>query len=149
MALLSKFDFEIKHIKGKENRVVDALSRSMKTIHLAAVSTCETDVKERIKNAQEIDPFVQTVTMYLQQEPAEVKYEVYQMTEGGFLTYRNRFYISTCDDLKRFIMDELHKRPYSGHPGYQKMITATKKQFYWLVLKKDITKYLAKCIECQ
>jgi hypothetical protein len=65
MALLSEFYFEIKHIKGKENSVVDALSRSMKTIHLEAVSTCETDVKERIKNAQEIDPFVQTVTMYL------------------------------------------------------------------------------------
>ena len=32
MALLSEFDFEIKHIKGKENRVADALSRSMKTI---------------------------------------------------------------------------------------------------------------------
>jgi hypothetical protein len=66
MALLREFDFEIKHIKGKENRVVNALSRSMKTIHLAAVSTCKTDVKKRIKNAQETDPFVQTVTMYLQ-----------------------------------------------------------------------------------
>ena len=32
-----------------------------------------------------------------------------------------------CDDLKRFIMDELHKRPYIGHPRYQKMITATRK----------------------
>ena len=51
----------------KENRVADALNRSMKTIHLAVVSTCETDVKERIRNAQEIDPFVQTVTMYLHQ----------------------------------------------------------------------------------
>jgi hypothetical protein len=58
MALLSEFDFEIKHIKGKENRLVDALSRSMKTIHLAMVSTCETDVKERIRNAQETNPFV-------------------------------------------------------------------------------------------
>ena len=34
MDLTNEFDFEIKHIKGKENRVVDALSRSMKTIHL-------------------------------------------------------------------------------------------------------------------
>jgi hypothetical protein len=53
-----KFDFEIIHIKGKENRVADALRRSMKTVHLAVVSTCETDVKERIRNAQETDPFV-------------------------------------------------------------------------------------------
>jgi hypothetical protein len=53
MALLSEFDFEIKHIKGKENKVADALSRSMKTIHLAVVSTCETNVKERVRNAQE------------------------------------------------------------------------------------------------
>jgi hypothetical protein len=65
MALLSEFDFEIKHIKGKENRVVDALSRSMRTIHLVAVSNCETDVKNRVKEAQEIDPFALNVTLYL------------------------------------------------------------------------------------
>jgi hypothetical protein len=40
MDLLSEFDFEIKHIKGKETRVVDALSRSVKMIHLEAISTC-------------------------------------------------------------------------------------------------------------
>jgi hypothetical protein len=57
MALLSEFDFEIKHVKGKENKVVDALSRCMKTIRLAVVSTCETNVKERVRNAQETDIF--------------------------------------------------------------------------------------------
>jgi hypothetical protein len=51
MALLREFDFEIKHIKGKKNRVADALSRSMKKIHLAAVSTCEIDVKNKVRNA--------------------------------------------------------------------------------------------------
>jgi hypothetical protein len=89
------------------------------------------------------------VTLYLQQEPARAKYEGYPMTEGGLLTYRDRMYIPNHDDLKRFIMDELHKRPYTGHPGYQKMITATRKQFYWPGLKKDIAKYLSQCIECQ
>jgi hypothetical protein len=33
MDLLSEFDFEIKHIKGKENRVPDALIRGMKLLH--------------------------------------------------------------------------------------------------------------------
>jgi hypothetical protein len=41
MAILSEFDFENKHIKGKENRLVDALSRTMKVIPLVVVSTCE------------------------------------------------------------------------------------------------------------
>jgi hypothetical protein len=121
----------------------------MKTIHLAIVSTCETDVKERVRNAQGTDPFFQTVTSYLQQEPTGIKYGDYQMMEEGLLTYRSRLYIPDCDDLKRFILDELHERPYSSHPGYHKMITATRRQFYWPGLKKDIAEYLAKCIKYQ
>jgi hypothetical protein len=77
MALLSEFDFKIKHIKGKENKVVDSLSRSIKTIHLEVVSTCEMNVKKRVKNAQETDTFFQTVTSYLKQEPTGIKYEGY------------------------------------------------------------------------
>jgi hypothetical protein len=130
-------------------KVADALSRSMKTIHLAAMSTYKTNVRQRVNNAQETDTFFQTVTSYLEQEHTGIKYEGYQMTDGGLLTYKNRLYIPDCDDLKRFIMDELHKRSYIGHPGYQKMITATRKQFYWPGLKKEIANYLAKCIECQ
>jgi hypothetical protein len=71
MALLSEFDFEIKHIKGKENRVVDALSRRMRTIHLATMSTYETNVKNRVRNAQKTDPFVQTVTLTYNKNPLE------------------------------------------------------------------------------
>jgi hypothetical protein len=149
MALLSEFDFEIKHIKGKENKVADALRRIMKTIHLAAMRTYETNARERVRNAQEIDAFFETVTSYLEQELAGIKYEGYHMLDGGLLTYQNRLYIPSCDDLKRFIMDKFHKIPYTDHPGYQKMVTTTKKQFYWLGLKKDIAKYLAKCLECQ
>jgi hypothetical protein len=105
--------------------------------------------RKEFRNAQEMDAFFKTVTSYLKQEPTGIKYEGYKMLDEGLLTYRNRLYIPSCDELKRFIMDELHKRPYTGHPGYQKMITATRKQFYCPGLKKDITDYLAKCLECQ
>jgi hypothetical protein len=50
MALLSVFDFEIKHIQGKLNRVVDALSRSMKVIQLGVEITCESYIKTRVKS---------------------------------------------------------------------------------------------------
>jgi hypothetical protein len=130
MALLSEFDFEIKHIKGNENRVVDSLSRSMKVIHLAVVRTYETDIKERVKSVQETYAFFNTVKSYLEQEPIGMKYEGYQLLNDGLLTYKGRLYIPNFDDLKRFIMDELHKGPYISHPGYHKMITATRKLFY-------------------
>jgi hypothetical protein len=87
------------------------------------------------------------MTSYLRNDLTGIKYEVYQMLDEGMLTYRNIFYIPNCDDLKRFIMDELHKRPYTSHLRYQKMITATRKQFYWPGLKKDIVDYLDKCLE--
>jgi hypothetical protein len=105
MALFSEFDFEIKHIKGKENRVADALSRSMKVIHLATVSTCESDIKERVKSAHATDEFFKTMKSYLEQEPTGLKYEGYQLLNDGLLTYKGRLYILKCDDLKRFILD--------------------------------------------
>jgi hypothetical protein len=105
MALLSEFDFEIKHIKGKENRVVDALSRSVKMIHLEAMSTCKTDVRERFNNAQETYAFFNTLTSYLNQNPTGLKYEGYQILDEALMTYKNIFFIPSSDDLKRFIMD--------------------------------------------
>ena len=107
--------------------MVDALNKSMKTIHLAVVSTRETNVKDRVRNTQETYAFFKIMTSYLKKEPTGIKYEGYKMLDEGLLTYRNTLYIPSCDDLKRFIMDELHKRPYTGHLGYQKMITTTKR----------------------
>jgi hypothetical protein len=78
MVLISEFDFEIKHIKGKENKVVDALSQSVQTIHLATTSVGESDIKQRIKTLLQEDEFFNQVKEGLQQEPRERKYEGYQ-----------------------------------------------------------------------
>jgi hypothetical protein len=90
MALLSEFYFEIKHFKGRENRVDDSLSRSMKLIHLETISTYEPYIKERVKSAQEPDAFLKTVKSYLEQEPTGMKYEGYQLLNDGLLTYKGR-----------------------------------------------------------
>jgi hypothetical protein len=45
---MSEYDFEIKHIKGKENQVVDELSRRAHEVHIAAISMHMTDLKEKI-----------------------------------------------------------------------------------------------------
>ena len=36
-----------------------------------------------------------------------------------FLLYKDRIYVPNVPKVKLLILDEIHKTPYSGHPGYQ------------------------------
>ena len=42
---LCEFDFEINHIKGKENNVVDVLSRKEQEMHVASVSVFQLELR--------------------------------------------------------------------------------------------------------
>ena len=52
-------------------------------------------------------------------------------------------------EIKLFILNEMHKPPFVGHPVYQKMITTLRKQLFWPGLKSDLVDYFSKCLECQ
>ena len=47
----------------------------------------------------------------------------YSLNEKGLIHYKNRLYIPNLPKIKLLILNEIHKSPYSGHPGYQKTIT--------------------------
>ena len=49
MAFLSEFDFEVKNIKGKENRVVDVLIRRTHEVYEITMSQPESDILRKIK----------------------------------------------------------------------------------------------------
>ena len=49
LAFLSEYDFEIQHIKGKENKVVDALNRNARLNFAAAINTYVSDLDEQLK----------------------------------------------------------------------------------------------------
>jgi hypothetical protein len=51
LAFLSEFDFEVKHIKGKENKVADALSCRIHGLFEINISRAESDLEQRIKKA--------------------------------------------------------------------------------------------------
>lgn len=46
LAMLSEFNFEIRYIKGKENRVVDALSIRVHVYHIVAMISYATSLLE-------------------------------------------------------------------------------------------------------
>ena len=50
-SFLSDFDFEVKHIKGKENKVADALNQRTHEVYEITVSHPKGDLLSRIKIA--------------------------------------------------------------------------------------------------
>ena len=55
LSFLREYDFEIKHIKGKENKVADALIRHANSIYMIACSSYISDFEGRIKSTAEND----------------------------------------------------------------------------------------------
>jgi hypothetical protein len=51
LAFLREFDFEVRHIKGKENKVDDALRRRVHGIFEINISKAKSNLEQRIKVA--------------------------------------------------------------------------------------------------
>ena len=130
MEFLCEFDFEIKHIKGEENKVADALNRKVQEMHVASLSIFQSDLRQQIANHVAGDKLYEQVKDKLQQQILEKKYEGYKLEGDGLLTYKGRIYITDVAYLRRVVMDEIHQAPYSGHPGYQKTIATAKKNTF-------------------
>jgi hypothetical protein len=49
LAFLSEFDFEVRHINGKENKVADALSRRVHGLFEVNISRAESDLEQKVR----------------------------------------------------------------------------------------------------
>jgi hypothetical protein len=55
LEFLSEYGFDIKHIKGKENKVSDALNRRVHEFHVTTISMYQSDLKVIILEAAKSD----------------------------------------------------------------------------------------------
>jgi hypothetical protein len=55
LEFLSEYNFDINHIKGKENKVADTLSRRVHELRAIAINMYQTNVKRKILEAANID----------------------------------------------------------------------------------------------
>ena len=59
LAFLSEYDLEIQHIKGKENKIADSLSRNVN--FMATISTYKTDLEDKLEEGAKLDENYQKV----------------------------------------------------------------------------------------
>ena len=55
IAFLSEYDFEIKDIKGKENKLDDALSKIPITSFIAAISNYKTELEDKLEEGIKLE----------------------------------------------------------------------------------------------
>lgn len=53
------------------------------------------------------------------------------------------------DEEKRYILNDFHLLPTSGHAGVRRMTYNIKRKFYWPGLDNDVKNFVSKCTTCQ
>ncbi|XP_021991921.1 uncharacterized protein LOC110888718 [Helianthus annuus] len=79
-----------------------------------------------------------------------IKGMVKDLTErSNGMKYRNdRIWVPNTCGVKSLLLDEAHKSRYSIHPGATKMYRDLKQNYWWQGMKRDVAKYVEKCLIC-
>jgi hypothetical protein len=100
LEFLSEYDFDMKHIKVKENKVVDALRRRVHEMHATTISMYQSDLKDIILGAAKSNLPYMEIKKKLQQGILQQKSEEYKLEKDEILMYRGRIYVPNSKELK-------------------------------------------------
>ena len=159
MELIKDYDCVIDYHPGKANVVTDALSRktiqTFRTLnaHLSLTDdgTLVTELiarpslLNRVLEAQKKD---EKITVIVSQIGNGKEIE-FTANEDGVLYYKDRVCVPDDNDLRKAILEEAHSGSFAIHPGSTKMYQDLKMSFWWSGMKRDISKFVTKCLVCQ
>jgi hypothetical protein len=107
---LSEFDFEVRHIKGKENKVGDALRRRVHGLFEINISRAESDLEQRIRTTSINDVNYTRMMAEFQNSIEKLDKPDLSIDKKGLLRFKNRLYIPDSTELKLTVLDEVHKK---------------------------------------
>jgi hypothetical protein len=93
LEFLSEYKFDIKHIKGKENKLADAINRRVHKMHATTISMYRIDLKYKIIEVVTIDQHYVQVKEILHHNDMQQKCKDYKLEEDGILLFQNIVYV--------------------------------------------------------
>ena len=99
-------------------------------IYEVTLSQTHAYLHEKIRKTNKVNPFYVEILKKVQQDRLFQQQKEYKVDDSGLLWSKDRLYVSDGGEIQSSILIEFQREPYSGHPGYQKMISAIKRHFF-------------------
>ena len=171
--LLKDYDCTIEYHPGKANVVADALSRKgvsqekppeecqgLKEMVALRALNAEMSYKDegrllatlrvkpswatQITEAQDRDPALRKI----KEQMIKGKYPDFVRGANGELRIKGRLCVPEVNHMREMILEEAHKAPYAMHQGTTKMYRTLRPHYWWPTMKKDVAKYVSRCLTC-
>ena len=159
---MQDYNFIIKHIPGESNKsdvlscwpdynqgLNDNTSVTVLPPHLFVQSMTLSCLFSRATTLSSIDKWVKAHQLW-RPDLLHKWAMTYPLKQTGELYwYGDRLVVMEDTSLKRGVISLYHNSPTAGHLGISNTTWAISQDFWWPSMKKDITKYVKGCTECQ
>lgn len=138
LSYLSEFNVEIRHVKGEDNVVADALSR----FNVDAIQSTLWSMDE-LAEAQKVDPELNTDLANARGlKPITIggKTIIAEVKDGN----RIRYFVP--EPLRKRCFDSYHTLMHDGSKSSKKRIS---QEYFWPNMNKDIARWAKNCLRCQ
>ncbi|GJV02666.1 putative mitochondrial protein [Tanacetum coccineum] len=143
-----RFDYEIEYKQGKDNVVVDALSRTQSQGELFALLSASTsnEFMNAVTKLWTTDPMLKTIVEKLQNRPVEnFKYTWHDQQ----LRRKGKWVVGADDQLRKTMVVHFHTSAIGGHSGVQATLKRIRAFFYWKGMRKMVKEIVRTCDVCQ
>ena len=107
--------------------------------------TIQLTIFDGMKGARALDPEL----VHIMERIHKRKETTFTLSEEGILHLEGRLCVPTDVDIRIQLLFEVHEPPYSVHPWATKMYQGIREYFWWNGMKRDVAKYVSKCLTCQ
>ncbi|KAI0507147.1 hypothetical protein KFK09_013267 [Dendrobium nobile] len=138
---LQKFTFVLKHKSEAQNRVADALSRRS-----ALITQLQSDFMglECLQDLYAADADFEVAWRKCVNKEPMGEYSI----RHGYLFKGNLLCVPNSS-WRQLLIQEIHGGGLSAHAGRDNTIAQMQAKFFWPHLRKDVTKFVERCLICQ